>query len=166
MWCGKDGSCGVEHGLHSIQFGTHSNMFCEFAFSLNAEQDRAFSSGPRPNFELNFGSVQIGSGLNLSSEPNFYNPTCNHSAAHDLAVAEERVDANCALPHVDKTLHYPHHEAAVSFFVIVIFQLPKHLCQPCVVGSSTNEAMAKIALSVTCKSLSWLCFESVSRMLS
>src|SRR6266481_1749151 len=60
--------------IHSVQFRTRSNTFREFAFSLNAERDRAFGSGPRPNFELNFGSVQIGSGSNLSSEPNFYNP--------------------------------------------------------------------------------------------
>jgi len=80
---------------------------------------------------------------------------CNHSATHDLAVADH------ALPHVDETLHYLHHEVAVSFLVIVACQLLEHLHQPCVVGSGTEETYGK---DMTCKSLLWLYFESVSRM--
>ncbi len=76
-----------------------SNMFREFAFSPNAERDWAFGSGPRPNFELNFGSVQIGSGLNLSSEPNFYNPTHTTPVPANTATVDNTIWTGIGLNH-------------------------------------------------------------------
>jgi len=60
---------------HLVQFELSSHRFSKFDFGLNPKLDQGFSSGPRPNFELNLGSVQLGSGLNFSSELNFSNPS-------------------------------------------------------------------------------------------
>ena len=53
-----------------VQFELVRTRFRQIAICLNLELDLRFGSGWRPNLELNLGSVCIGSGSNLGSEPN------------------------------------------------------------------------------------------------
>jgi len=53
-----------------VRFEPVRTRFRQIAICLNLELDLRFSSGWRPNLELNLGSVHIGSGSNLGSEPN------------------------------------------------------------------------------------------------
>jgi len=53
-----------------VRFELVWTRFRQIAICLNLELDLRFGSGWRPNLELNLGSVRIGSGSNLGSEPN------------------------------------------------------------------------------------------------
>ena len=53
-----------------VWFEPVRTRFRQIAICLNLKLDLRFSSGWRPNLELNLGSVRIGSGSNLGSELN------------------------------------------------------------------------------------------------